>query len=454
MTSNNYEELKQNTLEVESDTEKLVQPEGLEVKKEEYQSKFNQLKDVSESDTQEALAMITRAEAALTSSLPEERVVATEEIRRLGEQKNNLLALSETAIHDNNQTGIVADSSWSNIEQSDINLRDTLRREKESLKLRELKTLAAVAYSKISDHAASLGVEISGSPEDRIGVKDKDSKNLGVYSTESDNIRVESNSAKVIIHEELHFISAVDNRSGKKNLGDNRLSKTGFKSVWKSHEAEGEDKDLLRSLNEAVTEKMAREIFQQNKEAIIADVIKADPGIAQLNDKLAEQEKALAQADVERYLPDKYKAYTENVFIQEYEMEKQSFEDLAAQENQKIESKFQTELFSARSKEMLKESDSYNSEIMVLDAVLERLSKERATQDKVSLDVARREEWRDMERAYLKGETIYLRRIEKIVGPNFLREFNEIDFRKVNSGEESKEDYQTKISNLMERINA
>ncbi len=454
MTSNNNEEFTQNNAEVESGGEKLVQPESLELKTENYLSKLKQLKDVSETDTQEALAMITSAETSLVSSLPEERAVATEEIRKLDEQKNNLLVSSEKSFQEGQSGAVEAGSSWSNIEQPDANLRDTLRQEKESLKLRELKTLAAVAYSKIRDHAASLGVEISGAPEDIITFKGRDSKNLGVYSTDSDDIKVESNSAKVIIHEELHFVGAVDNRSGEKNLGNNRISKTGFKSVWKSPEAEGKDKDLLRSLNEAVTEKMAREIFKQNKESIIDDVIKADPDIAQLNDKLAEQEKTLALADTERYLPDKYRAYTENVFIQEYDMERQSFEDLAAEEKNKIESKFQADLFNARSQSILKESDSYNSEIRVLDAMLDKLSQVRARQNDISLEVARNEEWRDMQKAYLKGETIYLRRIEKIVGPNFLREFNEVDVRKVKSEEESQEDYQKKINNLIERINA
>lgn len=59
-----------------------------------------------------------------------------------------------------------------------------------------------------------------------------------------------------------------------------------------------------------------------------------------------------------------------------------------------------------------------------------------------------------MQRAYLKGETIYLRRIEKIVGPNLLREFNDIDIRKVNNEEETRDDYQKKINDLIKRINS
>lgn len=461
MSANNSEqflydnpETKAEARNIEPAIEKLKHPESFLSKIDLHLNKLKQLEGASHADTKEALAMIAGAEDGLQSSLPEEMEAATTEINRLDDQKNRLLVSSESALQGERATATAVESPWANIDQSDLKLRESLRQEKESLRLRELKTLAAVAYTKIKDHADSLGLEIGSAPEDRISFKNKGSRSLGIYSTDSDDIKVESNSAKVIIHEELHFAGAVDNRSAKKNLGDNRISKTGFKSVWKSREAEEPDKDLLRSLNEAVTEKMAREIFQKNKEAIIADVIKADPEIAQLNDKLAEQEKSLALSDVERYLPDKYKAYQENVFIQEYAMDSQSFEELSAEEQQKIESKFKAELFESRSQEMLKDTESYSSEITVLDAMLDRLSQARAGQENIGLDAARTEEWKDMQRAYLKGETIYLRRIEKIVGPNFLREFNDIDIRKVNNEEETREEYQQKISNLINRINS
>lgn len=396
MISNNSErllhdnpEIKEEARNTEAAVEKLKQPESLLSKIEQYLGKFKELKGFSQSDTQEASAMIASAEDGLSSSLPEAREAATMEINRLDIQKKSLFAASESAIQDEKPATAAVESPWANIDQSDLKLREYLRQEKESLRLRELKTLAAVSYTKIKNHAESLGVEIDSTPEDRISFKDKGSHSLGTYNTDLDDIKVDSNSVKVIIHEELHFAGAVDNRSAKKNLGENRISKTGFKSVWKSREAEGPDKDLLRSLNEAVTEKMAREIFQKNKKAIIADVIKADPEIAQLNDKLAEQEKTLALSDVERYLPDKYKAYQENVFIKEYAMDSQSFEELNAEEQQKIESKFKAELFESRSQEMLKETESYSSEITVLDAMLDRLSQARAGQENISLDTAR-----------------------------------------------------------------
>lgn len=457
MISKNSEKLSQNESKAESASEKLKHPEELSGGIENYLSKFKQLKDTSQADTNEALRMINSEEANLSSVFPEEQLAAVEKINSLDAQKINALATSENAIKESASGAVYEDLTWSNVDDSNVDshadLRIMLRQEKLSLKNRELKTLATVAYDKIKEHANSLGVEINASPQDKVRIKNDGSNYIGRYSFESDNIEVKSNSVKVIIHEELHFITAEDNRSEKKNMGDNRAAKTGFHSVWKSHETEGQNRDLLRSLNEAVTQKMTTEIFQKNKETIISDAIKIDPEIAQINDKLVEQEKALALADAQKDLPYKYKQQQENVFFQEDPMNKESFEELAAKEQRLIESKFQAEIFNVRSKEILDDPEGYINEVRVLDAMLEKLAQSRAGQENISLDVARKDEWRDMQKAYLKGETIYLRRVEKIIAPGILREFNEINPGNIKKDEETTEEYKKKINNLIERIN-
>ncbi|MFA6514301.1 MAG: hypothetical protein WCT50_03385 [Patescibacteria group bacterium] len=426
--------------------------ESLPVKIENYLNSLNKLKDESRLDTTEALDLIMDSKDDHSSALFYEKKEAINEIKKLDGEKIVLITDSEKALQDKHKEYVDIKKPWLDAEPSKSIDYESLMQEKEILKYRELKVLAAVSYKKIKDHAASLGVEISGLPEEKISYTG-DYLNSGVYNTDSDDIKVKSNSAKVIIHEELHFAGAVDNREGRKHMGENRLSKSGFGSVWKAKEGEAKNRDLLRSLNEAVTEKMAGEIFNNNKESIISDVIKADPEIAKLNDELVEKEKALALANLERYLPDKYKTFQENVFIQKFEMEKLSFEELAAEEKQKIESKFNSEMFDVRNQEMLREKNGYNNEIRVLDAILEKLSQARTGQENISLDEARNKEWQDMQRAYLRGETIYLRRIEKIVGPNVLREFSAIDLKKVKREEETAESYQKKINDLIGRIN-
>ncbi len=464
MTTENNQQIFSNSKEEkvrveETSSEKPEKKESLPARIENYLNRLDQLKDISRGDTNEALELLADSQTDPSSDLSLEKSEIISEIKDLDAEKTALIDESEKLLQEEQLGGGIVRLPDLDLEIDSLSSQysyqiDQLQFEKSNLRHRELKILAAVSYSKIKDHASDLGVEIVGLPEEKISFKNKDGVNAGAYNTDYDDIRVDSNSAHVIIHEELHFAGAVDNRNGQKNLGEKRLSKTGFKSVWQAREGNGKDRDVLRSLNEAVTEKMAREIFNANKESIISDVVKADPDIAELNDKLVEKEKALELSESERYLPEKYKTYQENIFIQEYEMGRQSFEELAAEEKRKIESRCNSQLFAVKSQEMLKESNAYSNEIRVLDAILDKLSQARADEENISPDEAKIKEWQDMQRAYLKGETIYLRRIDKIIGPNILREFNDIDIRKVNGQEETVENYRKKIDDLIERINS
>lgn len=458
ISENNQKFSEDSKQELEPSNENLAK-EGLPSTIENYFNNLKYLKGVSSADTQEALNLITDSQVDFSPSLLKEKAIVIKDIEELDAKKTNLISESEEAFQiqktDPDSTG------WpdaGDVDEADIELSNQLTKlpqEKEALKNRELKILATVSYQKIKDHATSLGMEIGDFPKDKIDFQPRNNFNLGVYDTSTDDIKVNFRSAKVIMHEELHFAGAIDNRSGRKNAGNNRLSKTGFHSYWKVREnkkKKGENRDLFRSLNEAVTEKMAEEIFRKSKESIISDLIKIEPDIAESHDGLVEKERVLTLQNYLKYLPDKYKAYTENIFLQDDE-NLMSFEDLVTEEKKRIESNFKLETFEVRSREMINDVNTYKNEIKILEAILKKLAKTRAESENIPFDEAMDKEWQDMQRAYLKGETIYLRHIEKLVGPNILREFNEIDIRKVDRQEETVEDYRNKVNNLIKRIN-
>lgn len=409
-----------------------VSPDSL---KEKIGGWFGRLKEKSQLDSKEATDLMDASEQDLGLSLPEERAAAEVEIKAADARKEAFLEDIGNIIE---LPGLKDEFSehWS------------LEMEKKELELQELKALAGVCYRKIGERASRLGLEVSGRPDEAISFKPEDDFSLGVYSTESDAIKVNRNSAKVIIHEELHFSGAVDKRSGRQNLGEKRLSKTGFHSLWAANETEGEKRDNLRSLNEAVTEKMAQEIFEENQKDIIPELMAVAPDLAERHDQVAEQEKQWRLANSEKNLKSDY------AYSQEYDMDSQglSLDEFASAEKDRIGRSCEALRFASQAQEIVQEKKSYVKEVEILEAILDRLGQARAGEDGLPFAEARQKEWDDMQRAYLKGETIYLRKLEKIIGPGILRQFNEIDVREAKVGEEEAEEYQKKVDGLIEKI--
>jgi hypothetical protein len=69
---------------------------------------------------------------------------------------------------------------------------------------------------------------------------------------------------------------------------------------------------------------------------------------------------------------------------------------------------------------------AYLPEIGVLEAILFTLAKKRSKENTISLEDAYGIEWKDLQRAYFEGNTLFLRRIDTILGEGTLRAFDSI----------------------------
>lgn len=396
---------------------------------------FGRIKEKSQLDSKAATNLMNDSEADLGLRLPEERVAADLEVQALDSRKEALLE----------DIGNIVELPGLKDEFAEHWAFET---EKKELEIKELKALAGVCYRKIGERASRLGLEISGRPDEAISFKPEDDFNLGTYSTESDSIKVDKSSAKVIIHEELHFSGAVDKRSGRQNLGEKRLSKTGFHSLWAANEMAGEKRDNFRSLNEAVTEKMAQEIFAESQKDIVHELMAAAPDLVERHDQAVEREKQWRLVNAEKNISSDY------AYAQEYDMDSQglSLDEFASAEKERISRSCETLKFANQAQEIVQEKKSYLKEVEILEAILDRLGQVRAGEDGLPLAEARQKEWDDMQRAYLKGETIYLRRLEKVIGPGILRQFNEIDIREAKTSEEAVEKYKEQVNALLKTI--
>lgn len=300
----------------------------------------------------------------------------------------------------------------------------SLKKREEELNLAELRKASEIACSHINWRANRLGVEIETPSSEDIAFLSKDAKYLGTYNTYDDSIKCKNKSIATLIHESLHFVSAIDERSGQKLAGEKRLSKSGFCSVWDT--GDNSYVDIFRALNEAVTEKMAQEIYSFRKDKIEndlsmplvcifwerKDVIKQQKEI-ELN-SLNQEGKKSSVEDI-RSINDKYKNKLERNFLDEQ-------------------------------KEYLEDDFAYVQEISILDAILEKTSKYNSEKNGIPIQLAKMYEWDDLQRAYLKGNTLYLKKIAQVVGLDILKEFSSLDRNK------TEEEFELQVQTILSHI--
>ncbi len=300
----------------------------------------------------------------------------------------------------------------------------SLKKREEELNLAELRKASEIACSHINWRANRLGVEIETPSSEDIAFSSKDAKYLGTYNTYDDSIKCKNKSIATLIHESLHFVSAIDERSGQKLAGEKRLSKSGFCSVWDT--GDNSYVDIFRALNEAVTEKMAQEIYSFRKDKIEndlsmplvcifwerKDVIKQQKEI-ELN-SLNQEGKKSSVEDI-RSINDKYKNKLERNFLDEQ-------------------------------KEYLEDDFAYVQEISILDAILEKTSKYNSEKNGIPIQLAKMYEWDDLQRAYLKGNTLYLKKIAQVVGLDILKEFSSLDRNK------TEEEFELQVQTILSHI--
>jgi hypothetical protein len=105
----------------------------------------------------------------------------------------------------------------------------------------------------------------------------------------------------------------------------------------------------------------------------------------------------------------------------------QSLEEYQKEWEKEIETRYKKEQSVPFNLSYIAESQkAYLPEIGVLEAILFTLAKKRSKENTISLEDAYGIEWKDLQRAYFEGNTLFLRRIDTILGEGTLRAFDSI----------------------------
>jgi len=112
--------------------------------------------------------------------------------------------------------------------------------------------------------------------------------------------------------------------------------------------------------------------------------------------------------------------------------------------------------FGEEQDEYLKESHSYSDEIKILDVILKKMAQHQLKEEEETTEAdimqAEREEWQDLQRAYLKGNTLYLKKMAKVIGLDVLKRFGSLDRRRVISGKQTQEEFNLEVQDIYNNI--
>jgi hypothetical protein len=301
---------------------------------------------------------------------------------------------------------------------------------RDTYELEQLLELGALAEDFIREYAQSLGVDspLTKRPIDVKWGADSEEA-LGTYDYTTNRTGIENTypgrNFAVLLHEGLHHVASFKNSHAgesaqEKNIEPKRrVTKTGFASYWKT---EAKEKTTftgnLKNLNEAVTEKIAQELFTKTKDSLAS--IYATRYRNTLNRRNTFLEKT--KQHVLRESP-RLSAKIHSLIIDP----DQSLEEYQKEWEKEIETRYKKEQSVPFNLSYIAESQkAYLPEIGVLEAILFTLAKKRSKENTISLEDAYGIEWKDLQRAYFEGNTLFLRRIDTILGEGTLRAFDSI----------------------------
>ena len=209
------------------------------------------------------------------------------------------------------------------------------------------------------------------------------------------NDRQEHIKPHALVHELLHANSSLYRQENYKKIeGYIRENKKSVKSGFHiAHYKNGKENEAtsvnFTRLNEAVTEKIARDIVKINK-----------PGIVDLNKK-----------EIENILLEK----------QNFELENTQ-QPIASEEVSIFDIPYDIDKLNELSGEI--ESESYQGEIDALDLIMEGIALSNV-ENFSDLEKYKSDFWIDLQKAYFTGNTMFLRNIEKVYGEGSLRRIDE-----------------------------
>lgn len=296
------------------------------------------------------------------------------------------------------------------------------------LKFDELKEVAVIASKYIAEHAKSLGILTADFSPEKIDWMAYSKVLAGRYKDESKTIEVKHKAnLYIIIHEIIHYVTSIKNMPNNKLITpENRLLKLGFHSGYGPKIKDEAERDILRGFNEAVTDKIAKEIFQEKKYFLVSDINEKYPETAEKLRKFSEDKKNFGLESL-KYLEEAgeeaYRLNEKNLYFMG------SFEEFIEEEKAMILKNFQEnfDYIPGQSYAAEDKGTGYEKEIKMLDVILDKLANNRSKDKSININDARLTEWKNLQKAFFEGNTLYLRRIEKIIGSGTLRKLNKIN---------------------------
>ncbi|MFA5211088.1 MAG: hypothetical protein WC414_01115 [Patescibacteria group bacterium] len=348
-------------------------------------------------------------------------------------------------------------------------MEELAQKEKE-YSLQELRAVTFLANKYIKEHNEQLGVNSYDFPIENIMWMNNDNKNKNLFSSQTvgnyndfeQKIEIKRFAdvprLEIIIHELIHFQSSAKNQ---KNVADfsKRISRIGFNSFWlfPHREGEGKIKNVLSGLDEAITEKISDEIYQQKKDFLLSDLQKDYSEIEKISDEISMQIKNLRLAKINLMNKVGEKVWLE--YVKEDQDVLNDYHKFGGFEGvKKYYYEYTVKDFSENKNNFVgnsylgdkKDKTSYFEEIKVLDFILDKLAQNSLKNKNISFEEVKKEEWQNLQKAFFAGNTLYLKKIESVLGRGFLREFDKI----VNEKKENNEaEYYKKISEFLNKIN-
>lgn len=313
-----------------------------------------------------------------------------------------------------------------------------------SIEQKELKYLFEKSYQYIAERGKKFDV---GIPEfsfddhfNQIPLEHK--SHVAVYNSLENMIssKKDEKTLPIILHEQLHFSNSFRNVDFKER--ETRKTKVGFRSTWIDRANEEQGKDLLSLFNEAVTEKMAQDIFKENKDRFLSEYA------VELAELQKEKDKVLSEKRETELLKSFYETtegldfYVDVNSMGEAEAKKEAYKAAQLSVDQRPHKVQSSPLDLVQVK-----YDAYKLEISVLDVILEKLAADKMDKESLDKEQAFKSEWEDLQKAYLTGNTLYLKRIEHVIGSGTLRSLSSLSMKNKNIKE-----YREEINALIDSI--
>jgi hypothetical protein len=358
-----------------------------------------------------------------------------------------------------------------------------------------------LAASYVTEYLQGLGVQGRSFDSNRITFVDYVSSERGAWNLQHDWVTLSAATSEanvhVIVHELLHAHSSEWQYKPEEEVEEFsgiRPAKTGFDTIWPR---QGHANFLL--FNEAVTEKIAREITLKHK-----DAAEALPGrymdrfnyhiqkIQRYIDAAIEDDKAQFEEGKAKILEDTQKQIDQ--LLQEkreklakleneeknpvvIEIEKgmieqhtnaliKSTEELARIQIEMAESFLDISKDIREEKTLINvqnawlkptESSAYQDGVEILNVVLDGLALDHAAKTQQPYKEALVEVWKDLQTAYFNGSTMWLRKIERVFGSGALRAIGELTpdpFGGALSKDKNKEEIKRRLQQRVSELGA